>query len=200
VTAVKKDTPTKLLEAATILFARKGFAAVSIRELADASGTNSALISYHFSGKEGLYRAVLDNLFTQVSQALSGIIALQLPPLERIRKLAGLIINTHHQNPYLLRLVNSELTNPTSCLELVVKKYLERNYQFLFTAITEGIAAGEIRPDINPAYAAVSLAGIINFYFLAKPLANHWLPHGTDHDYAYGNQAIDIYLHGIKRV
>ena len=54
-----QDAREKLLVAGTELFAKKGFAGVSIRELAIAAGVNSALISYHFGGKEGLYEAVI---------------------------------------------------------------------------------------------------------------------------------------------
>jgi AcrR family transcriptional regulator len=44
--------------AASELFVRKGFSGVSIREIADAAETNSALISYYFGDKQGLFREV----------------------------------------------------------------------------------------------------------------------------------------------
>jgi len=66
---LEKDTQTKLLEAATLLFAQKGFSAVSTRELAEAAGVNIAAISYHFRGKEGLYQAMMEEQFAPMSQA-----------------------------------------------------------------------------------------------------------------------------------
>ena len=47
----------KLLRAATELFARNGYDGVSIREISEAAGVNSAMISYYFGGKRGLYSA-----------------------------------------------------------------------------------------------------------------------------------------------
>lgn len=47
----------RLLRAALRLFADKGFAKASTREIAQAAGTNIAAISYYFGDKAGLYRA-----------------------------------------------------------------------------------------------------------------------------------------------
>jgi TetR/AcrR family transcriptional regulator, regulator of cefoperazone and chloramphenicol sensitivity len=47
----------RLLDAALRLFANKGFAKTSTREIAQAAGANIAAIRYYFTDKEGLYRA-----------------------------------------------------------------------------------------------------------------------------------------------
>ncbi len=44
------------LAAGRRLFAEKGFDGVSVKELAQATGYNAALVNYHFKNKEGLYR------------------------------------------------------------------------------------------------------------------------------------------------
>ncbi len=49
----------RLLKAAILIFAEKGFEGASIREIADAAGVNSSLISFHFGGKAGLHAAAL---------------------------------------------------------------------------------------------------------------------------------------------
>jgi AcrR family transcriptional regulator len=52
------DARARLIEAASALFVRKGFSGVSIREIADGAGANSALISYYFGDKQGLFMEV----------------------------------------------------------------------------------------------------------------------------------------------
>lgn len=49
------DVKSRLLKAATHLFIKKGYRGVSIREIAERAKTNSALISYYFGDKEGLF-------------------------------------------------------------------------------------------------------------------------------------------------
>ena len=63
--APPKDTRERLLDSATRLFAKQGFAATSVKQIADAAGVNVSLVSYHFDGKEGLYRACLQR-FSQI--------------------------------------------------------------------------------------------------------------------------------------
>ncbi len=55
----RSDVKQRLVEAATLLFAQRGFDGVGIREIATAAQVNSAMVAYHFCHKEGLYRAVL---------------------------------------------------------------------------------------------------------------------------------------------
>jgi len=49
-----------ILDAAEALFSQNGFRAVSMREIAQASGANLGSISYHFGSKDGLLRAIYE--------------------------------------------------------------------------------------------------------------------------------------------
>ncbi|MGJ8723417.1 MAG: TetR/AcrR family transcriptional regulator [Roseibacillus sp.] len=53
------ETQVRLLDAAEILFAEKGFEAVSLRDITQAADANVAAVSYHFGGKENLINAVM---------------------------------------------------------------------------------------------------------------------------------------------
>lgn len=53
------DTRRRLVAAAASLFSEHGFRGVSIRQIARAAGTNSALVSYHFGSKEALFEEVI---------------------------------------------------------------------------------------------------------------------------------------------
>jgi AcrR family transcriptional regulator len=55
----RADARARLIAHATRIFAAKGYAASSTREICEAAGANVAAIHYHFGDKEGLYRAVL---------------------------------------------------------------------------------------------------------------------------------------------
>ncbi len=61
----RSDVKQRLVEAATLLFAQRGFDGVGIREIATAADANSAMVAYHFGSKEGLYQAVLRAGFEQ---------------------------------------------------------------------------------------------------------------------------------------
>lgn len=54
----KQTTRGKILDAAEILFAEKGFATTSVREITNRAGVNLAALNYHFGSKAGLIEAV----------------------------------------------------------------------------------------------------------------------------------------------
>jgi len=61
----ENSSRTRLVEAAILCFAEKGFDATGIREIARRASANSALVQYHFGGKTGLYAAALNYIFTR---------------------------------------------------------------------------------------------------------------------------------------
>jgi AcrR family transcriptional regulator len=60
-------TARALLAAAKAVFARRGYAGASVREIAKRARANPALVRYHFESKEGLYRQVVED-------ALAGLV------------------------------------------------------------------------------------------------------------------------------
>jgi AcrR family transcriptional regulator len=68
-TRPSKVTRDKIMKAATRVFAEKGYHGASIRNIVAKANVNQAAISYHFAGKEGLYRAVLKAAMHALSNA-----------------------------------------------------------------------------------------------------------------------------------
>jgi AcrR family transcriptional regulator len=195
---MKTDTQSKLIEIAIPLFASKGFAAVSVREVTDAAKINVSAISYHFNGKEGLYQAVLEEQLAPVLQALqTAQNNTSLSPIERLRFYADQVARIHAQRPYLARFMGSEVTTPTDYGGPVIEKFLSHVHQFMSAALQEGIANGDFLPDLNVTYAVVSLAGILNFYYLTKPIIQKLIPLTEKDNTEYMIHAFRIYLYGI---
>jgi AcrR family transcriptional regulator len=76
--ALPIDTRTRLLESAILHFAAKGYDGAGIREIAKGANANSALVAYHFCGKEGLYLEALKAIFARKHCAVPELDA--LPP------------------------------------------------------------------------------------------------------------------------
>lgn len=62
------DTPSRILAAATPLFAQQGFDAVGVRMIASAAKVNIAAVNYHFGSKDGLIAAVCERHLRRVSE------------------------------------------------------------------------------------------------------------------------------------
>jgi AcrR family transcriptional regulator len=62
-----------LVAAAVEAFGRDGFDSVSIRRIADKAGVNTAMISYYFGGKEGLYAASVQHIADQIGDRMGPV-------------------------------------------------------------------------------------------------------------------------------
>lgn len=128
-------TREKLLAAALEQFGEHGYAGASIREIARATGANVALVSYHFGGKEQLYRELLRHVVEgRMQNALAQVNTSALPapsPDEARAMLKALfrrfIENTLGRDDILLaaRLIIREQTRPTAGFDVVFNSGME---------------------------------------------------------------------------
>lgn len=189
----------KILEAATDLFSRDNFDAVSIKQIAAASGVNSALISYYFGGKKNLYQEVL---LTHVKTFISfqdNIRAQSISPLAKLRLYVDTIAKIQSEHPYHIHLIFRELLMPNPTFEGFVKNYLYRPHKFMAELVEEAIAAGEINTKMQPTHVAFNLESIILFFFLMRThvimLGN--FEEGREIEYLYSD--IDSFLETLKK-
>lgn len=187
-----------LLDIAAGLFAQKGFAAVSIREIALAAGVNSALISYYFNGKQGLYKAALETEMSLVIGMIEDLKKAGLEPCAFLRGYATGLAELHCRRPSILRLINAELTNPTECFETVVRPRISQIASDITRTITQGIEQGIFKEGLDPLLAALQLAGTVNFFFIVAPLTSAFLGDKSSHSPLYIKQALDVFLEGIR--
>ena len=194
-----KPTVNKIIEAAIPLFATKGLAAVSVKELADAAGVNIALISYYFGGKDNLYAFVLENQLTILRDAIDSISKEEISATMKLRRFAEIMLVTNKKTPYLDRFFYTEIFNPTKYFDIFVKNAARHTHHFLQGCIEEAKRNGEIRADINADLAAMSLLKILNLSFTAQDLCKELMPNIEDIGKQYISQAIEIYIHGVTQ-
>src|SRR3954470_2482274 len=82
-----QPTRESLLQAATRIFQEHGFAGARVDEVARQAGANKALIYYHFRSKEGLYEAVLAQLFGPALAEIDHLQASEPDPQRRLHAL-----------------------------------------------------------------------------------------------------------------
>lgn len=77
-----------LLDSALRRFAREGYAATTVRDIADDAGVNVALIARYFESKEGLYATALQEAVDELSRE-SGRVPLSQVPETIAHRVAG---------------------------------------------------------------------------------------------------------------
>jgi len=192
----RTDSRSRILAAATPMFARHGLNGVNVRSLASVAGVNLSMISYHFGGKEGLYTEILKEQFKGF-RYIDDIAKKDLPPLEKFELYIRGTIRRYRENPYLLRYYVSELTNPTPCFKTIVRPAVQKVLNVLRKTIEHGKSGSRLRKTLNSADGALALAGMINFYFLVGPAARGFVDDRPGHDEELVEQFMDILKTGI---
>ena len=82
-----RDTPTRILDAAELLFVDRGYAATSVRAIAERAGVNLGAAHYHFGSKQALFGAVVERCFAPIQEqrdrALDALLAQSSQPSVR---------------------------------------------------------------------------------------------------------------------
>lgn len=97
----------RILGSAMDLFARRGFAGGSTREVARGAGISEAMLFKHFPRKDDLYRAILERHLSEIERAmpLGGLAESDAPPRRFFERIAGTLLSRMDEDPTLLRLM-----------------------------------------------------------------------------------------------
>src|SRR6202451_4914383 len=103
--SAKNSTAEKLLVAASGLMIERNSIEVSLSDIAQKSGVNSALVKSHFGNKDGWLLALLArDAATEVTH-LEYLLAQPITPTEKLRLHIAGIIRAYRQFPYMNRLI-----------------------------------------------------------------------------------------------
>ena len=92
------DSKQRVFDAAVSLFARKGYAAVGVREIARSASVNLSTISYYFGGKAGLHRAIVNEANSRAAKMLAEAGDDSTPAEEHVRKMARGLVRFFREN------------------------------------------------------------------------------------------------------
>ncbi len=68
-----EDTRRRILETALDLFAAHGYEGASTRQIAEGAGVNLPAIQYYFGNKEGLYRAIIEDIVADTERHMAEV-------------------------------------------------------------------------------------------------------------------------------
>lgn len=143
------DVRAQILGAATRLFAAQGYGGTSLSAIADAVGIRKASLLYHFSSKDALHQAVLDNLLSHWNEVLPRLLEAAAGD-DRFDALLHETVRFFVADPDRARLLLREaLDRPDAMrqrLELAVKPWM----QVVAGYIRKGQDNGELRAGADP--------------------------------------------------
>jgi AcrR family transcriptional regulator len=162
-------TRKRILDAATVEFARKGLAGARVDEIALRSRSNKRMIYHYFGSKEQLFTAVLEAAYVGIRSAEQTLRLDELPPEEAIANLVRFTWKYYLAHPEFLTLVNSENLHRAVHLKNseIIRKTSSQLVQMVKTILDRGVAAGVFREGIDPVQLNITIAAI-GYYYLTN--------------------------------
>ncbi len=157
----------QLLDAATELLKTHSYRSMTIRQIASAAGMKSAMISYYFDGKEGLFLALLERLSERHSQLFQHLTDNPDPLRGFIHGMLAMV----SQDQHFARLIHDEILNQQGTLrDRIMSLFPQRVARLLPTVIQQLQTAGKMDPGLDPKWLAFSLISMIIMPFVAEPV------------------------------
>jgi TetR/AcrR family transcriptional regulator len=160
----KNESAKKILSAAEVLFAKHGFAAVSVRDIATKAGVNKALVFYYYDNKAKLLDKVLEQYYEAHAAALDpedneGTVR------ERLHGLLNSYLDFIEDNYHYLQIVQHELVSNADNLPMI-----RTGMRMLYDRVEEllGHVTGEGPLHVKHFY--MSFSGLVVTYFNYAPV------------------------------
>jgi TetR/AcrR family fatty acid metabolism transcriptional regulator len=156
------DKRRRILDAAVSVFARKGYFASRVSDVAKKAGVADGTIYLYFRGKEDILVRLFDEVMSEhVSEAREAVRALSSAP-DRLLAIAERHLAVLGDNRDLAAVFQVELRQSTRFMERFTASWLRDYFELLDEVFEAGQRDGTLRADVNRKVAAKMLFGALD--------------------------------------
>jgi AcrR family transcriptional regulator len=144
-----EETKSKILHAAKEEFAAKGFSGARMSSIAAIAGVNQALLHYHFTGKENIYKAVIQKLIEDISKIygeriISEVESWNVTPDIKLCAAIYVFVNsgTYIGDAEFQKIMAFEIAEGNGILHEYIREYMMPQLSSVSDIINEGISLG----------------------------------------------------------
>ena len=179
------DKRRVLLEAAVRVFARRGFHAARVGDIAEEAGVAHGLLYHYFSSKEEVLETIFRETWADLLAAVRDVEESGEPAQEQLRQVAAILLRSWRRDPDLVRVLVRGVAR-SSELDRRVGDVGDA-FAAIERIVRRGQEAGELRPELD-----ARLTSVI-FYGAIEELLTGWvlelLP-DSDEDVARAEQTV----------
>ena len=191
--ASAEDTRERLIAAAAKLFAAQGFEGTSVKELADAAGVNVSLISYHFGGKENLFRNCLEQ-FGKQRLALAERVLHPPQSFEEFKLRLSMFIEemfvVHAEDSDRSCILHRDSDMLMPIAQDVFRNTFMKVFETFVSFMVAGSKAGFLREDLDPLFMTSTIFGSMVHYMRTDKISEKFFGRSLK-DPQYRNQLVE---------
>jgi AcrR family transcriptional regulator len=158
----------QLLDTAEKLFSQKGFDGTSVRDIAEAAGINTAMISYYFGSKEKLMEEIFERKSLYLVENVEMLLHNDaLNPFQKMYALVDIFIDNILQRRTFHRILLSEqVINQNPTIIQMLEKLKTRNSESVNELIKLGQKKGLFKKNIDIPMLTNTLIGTISYMLI----------------------------------
>jgi TetR/AcrR family transcriptional regulator, fatty acid metabolism regulator protein len=156
----QQDKRRQILDAAVRAFARRGYHACRVGEIAEEAGVAYGLVYHYFGSKEEVLESIFRDTWTQMLARIREVAESGEPAGEQVRRVTALLLRTWRRDPDLVRVLVREVTRSPEQLRRQIDE-IGHAYQALEQIIVNGQKAGDFRSDVDSQIAATIFYGAL---------------------------------------
>jgi TetR/AcrR family transcriptional regulator len=160
------QTRDRIFSSALKLFAERGQASVSMREIAENANVSKPMLYYYFDSKSGLIHQLFREAIRSLQDGIERIDSQMLSPAEKIARIVGEVLTLADEAREMHKFLVDLSTDPALVREHIDDVHREFDPIRKVTAriIVEGQAQGAFRRDFDPEIASTLLFGVTNMF------------------------------------
>jgi AcrR family transcriptional regulator len=155
------DRRRQILEAAVRVFARQGFHACRVSDIADEAGVAYGLVYHYFKSKDQVLNELFVERWSLLLAAIDEIDSQEITPREKLDSVARFIIESYRHDPELMQVIIVEVTRAANSFGRTHLPEINRAYQSIAKIISDAQAEGVFRKDVDADLASMWFYGAI---------------------------------------
>jgi AcrR family transcriptional regulator len=159
VATAQRDKRRLLLDAATKVFAERGYHSCRVGDIATEAGVAYGLLYHYFESKEDVLRTIFRETWGEMLETISGIEAADGSARDQVRRVAAVVLGSWKANPDVIRLLVREVARGPQFEEEIEEIGLA--FDALERIIRRGVASGEFRAGLQPRVASLVIYGAL---------------------------------------
>ena len=159
-TATAEEKRRVILDAAVRVFARKGFHASRVGDIAEEAGVAHGLLYHYFASKDEVLETIFREHWTALLERIHAVEASGDPPVEQLRGIVRAMFHGWLREPDVVRVVIREIARSAEVSQRVGE--LVRPIGAIRRIFERGMAGGDFRSDLDADTAAVIVYGAID--------------------------------------
>jgi AcrR family transcriptional regulator len=159
-TNAPEDKRRLLLEAAVRVFARKGYHAARVGDIAEEAGVAYGLLYHYFDSKEDVLRTVFRETWRALIGTIKSVEESGDPPLDQLRKVAEILLRSWRRDPDLVRVLVVDVTR--SPLLPGEMDEIAASFAAIQAIVERGQADGTMRADLDARLASYVFYGAVD--------------------------------------